>query len=147
MFRFAAMRRGITAFMCLLVWVGCALAQTPLPGSPRVSYTLLEDSSFEDDCLLCGRPTILQPLRGMFDLVLVQDTPPYTRYAIQNLDFTAEPPWLERHITGDGTYVRFEEFALVQDMTLAVIVRDQNTNEPAYFTNQSPIATQPFPLI
>ncbi len=137
----------MTAFMCLLGWAGCVLAQTPTPAGQRVAYTLLEDSSFEDDCLICGRPTILQPLRGSFDLVLVQDTPPYMHYAIQNIDFTAEPPWLERWITGDGTYVRFEEFARVQNMTLAVTVTDQYTNLPAYFTNQTPIATQPIPLI
>ena len=137
------MKRSVTAFICLLAWV--ALAQDTT--RQRISYTLLEGSYFVDDCLICGRPTIEQPLRGTFDLVLVQNTPPYVSYAIQNLDFFTEGPWLQRHITGQGTYVRFEEFARLQDMTLVVKVSDQYTNQPAYFTNQTRVATNPFPLI
>ena len=133
--------------MYFLAGVGSIFAQDPTPTRQRVSYTLLEGSYFVDDCLICGRPTIQQPLRGTFDLVLVQYTPPYIRYAIQNLDFATEGPWLQRHLTGQGTYVRFEEFARLQDMTLAVKVTDQYTNRPAYFTNQTPVATEPFPLI
>jgi len=141
------MKRTMTAFMYFLAGVGSIFAQDPTPTRQRVSYTLLEGSYFVDDCLICGRPTIQQPLRGTFDLVLVQYTPPYIRYAIQNLDFATEGPWLQRHLTGQGTYVRFEEFARLQDMTLAVKVTDQYTNRPAYFTNQTPVATEPFPLI
>jgi hypothetical protein len=141
------MKRKVTAFMYFLAWVGSAFAQDPTSARQRISYTLLEGSYFIDDCLICGRPTIEQPLRGTFDLVLLQNTPPYTRYSIQNLDFVTEGPWLQRHITGQGTYVRFEEFARIQDMTLAVKVTDQYTNRPAYFTNQTPVATNPFPLI
>jgi hypothetical protein len=133
--------------MCFLAGVGFAFAQDTTPTRQRVTYTLLEGSYFIDDCLVCGRPTIQQPLRGTFDLVLVQYTPPYIRYAIENLDFATEGPWLQRHLTGQGTYVRFEEFARLQDMTLAVKVADQYTNRPAYFTNQTRVATNPFPLI
>jgi hypothetical protein len=140
------MKRSLTAFMCFLAGVGSTLGQDT-PTRQRVSYTLLEGSYFVDDCLICGRPTIYQPLRGTFDLVFLQNTPPYFSYAIQNLDFATEGPWLQRHLTGQGTYVRFEEFARLQDITLAVTVTDQYTNRPAYFTNQTPIATQPFPLI
>src|SRR6266576_5194902 len=105
------MKSSSIAFMCLLALIGSAFAQDPTSARKGCSYTLLEGSYFIDDCLICGRPTILEPLRGTFDLVLLQNTPPYTRYAIQNLNFTAQPPWLERRITGEGSYVRFEEFA------------------------------------
>src|SRR6266481_8837584 len=121
------MKRIITAFMCFLAGAGTTFGQDT-PTRQRVSYTLLEGSYFVDDCLICGRPTIYQPLRGTFDLVLVQYTPPYISYAIQNLDFATEGPWLQRHLTGQGTYVRFEEFARLQDMTLAVKVTDDYTN-------------------
>jgi hypothetical protein len=140
------MKRTITAFMCFLAGVGSIFGQDT-PTRQGVSYTLLEGSYFVDDCLICGRPTIYQPLRGTFDLVLLQNTPPYFSYAIQNLDFATEGPSLQRHITGQGTYVRFEEFARLQDMTLAVKVTDQYTNRLAYFTNQTRVATNPFPLI
>jgi hypothetical protein len=136
------MKRSVTAFMCLL-----ALAAFGQDTRQRTSYTLLEGSYFVDDCLICGRPTIEQPMRGTFDLVLRQYTPPYISYAMQNIDFFTEGPWLQRDISGAGTYVRFEEFARLQDMTLAVKVSDQYTNRPAYFTNQTRVATNSFPLI
>ena len=51
------------------------------------------------------------------------------------------------HITGEGIYTRFEEFAILQDMTLSTQVQDAWTNQAAYFTNNSRIVQQPFPLI
>src|SRR5437667_2319341 len=132
--------------MCLLI----AQPVLPLaaPITNRVTYTLLEGSYFIDECLICGRPTIEEPLRGTFDLVLLQDTAPYSKYAVQNIDFVAgQGSTIERHITGDGTYVRFEEFAILQDMDLAVQIKDSYTNRPAFFTNDSRNVDQPFPLI
>src|SRR5260221_228287 len=99
-----------------------------------------------DRCLICGRPTIEEPLRGTFDLVLLQDTAPYSEYAVQNIDFVAgQGSTLERHITGDGTYVRFEEFAILQDMELSVKIQDSYTTRPAIFTNHSRSLQRPFP--
>src|SRR5437879_3108467 len=87
---------------------------SPLRGaevSNRVAYTLLEGSYLLDECLICGRPTIEQPLRGTFDLTLIQDTAPYIAYAVENIDWIAsQGSTLERRITGDGAYTRFEEF-------------------------------------
>src|SRR5206468_9889907 len=54
---------------------------------------------------------------------------------------------LERRIMGDGTYVRFEEFAILQDLDLALQVKDNYTNKPAFFTNETRVMQQPFPLI
>src|SRR5256885_1838106 len=136
-----------------LAWFLCLLASAPVLHAAgqitnRVTYTLLEGSYFTDDCLICGRPTIQEPLRGTFDLILLQDTPPYSRYAVQNIQFTAGPgPSGQSYITGDGDYSRFEEFAVMQQMNLAVQVRDDFTNRPAYFTNDSRTVEQPFPLI
>ena len=141
------MKRGCIWLVCLLAWVS-ALTPAPAQVTSRVTYTLLEGSYFVDDCLICGRPTIQLPMGGTFDLLLQQDTPPYTQYAIRNLDFTAGVGTsLQKCITGDGTYTRFEEFAILQDMTLATQVRDTWTNRAAYFTNNSRIVQQPFPLI
>lgn len=140
------------AWLCgLLAWAFTALAQDPSHSTnrfPVISYTLLDGSYLVDDCLVCGRPTILQPLRGTFDLVLLQNTAPYTKYAVRNIDFTASPGFAgEARITGGGTYVRFEEFALLQDMDLAVEVKDEHTNRLAYFTNDTRLVEKPFPLI
>jgi len=145
------MKRLVAGFWVLLASVVTASAQ----GSPQstdrlpvVTYTLLDGSYFVDDCLVCGRPTILQPLRGTFDLVLLQNTPPYTRYAIRKVDFSASPGWAgETHLAGDGIYVRFEEFAVLQDMDLALQIKDAYTNHPAFFTNDTRLVEEPFPLI
>src|SRR5437867_386458 len=141
------MKRGATWYLCLVVW-GLAI----VPGAGQVTnglrYTLLEGSYFLDECLICGRPTIQQPLRGTFDLVLLQNTAPYTKYAMRNIDWVASPgPTGDRRITGEGTYERFEEFAVLQDMTLAVQIKDAYTNRLAFFTNESREVQQPFPLI
>lgn len=115
---------------------------------PMVAYTLLDGSYFLDDCLICGRPTVVQPLRGTFELVLVQNTPPYFRYAVRNVNFIASPAWAgEVRLTGEGTYVRFEEFARVQTMDLALQVKDAYTNRLAFFRSDFAVAEEPFPLI
>ena len=145
------MKHFSTLLWSLLVWACTAVAQEPPHPAdhlPVVTYTLLDGSYFVDDCLICGRPTIMQPLRGTFDLVLVLNTPPYLKYAVRNVNFTASPGWAgEVRLTGGGTYVRFEEFALLQDMDLALQVKDTFTNRPAFFTNDTVVAEKPFPLI
>src|SRR5437764_6897042 len=114
----------------LVAWLLAFTAQSPAQVSNRLSYTLLEGSYLLDECLICGRPTIEEPLRGTFDLVLVQDTGTYIRYEVRNIDFIAgQGTSLERRITGDGTYVRFEEFDILQDMDLALQVKDNYTNK------------------
>src|SRR5882762_7889466 len=145
---FQAMKYLVTWFWSLLACVSITVAQDPPPRSPVITYTLLDGSYLVDECLICGRPTIMQPLSGTFDLVLVQNTPPYMKYAVRNVDFTASPGFAgEVRITGGGTYVRFEEFTLLQDMDLAVQVKDSFTNRSAYFTNNSRSVEKPFPLI
>jgi len=145
---FPAMKYHATWFWSLLACVSVTVAQEPPPRAPIITYTVLDGSYFIDECLICGRPTILQPLRGTFDLVLIQNTAPYLSYAVRNVDFTASPVWAgETRITGSGTYVRFEEFAMLQDMDLAVQIKDAFTNRPAFFTNDTRTVDKPFPLI
>src|ERR1043165_6566122 len=142
------MKYQATWFWSLFACVSVTVAQEPLPRSPIVTYTLLDGSYFVDECLICGRPTILVPLRGTFDLVLIQNTAPDIKYAVRNVDFTARPTWAgETRITGGGTYVRLEEFALLQDMNLAVQIKDAFTNRPGFFTNDAASVEKPFPLI
>jgi len=134
-----------------LAWLPLAIAQAQPQLSDRlpvITYTLLDGSYFVDDCLVCGRPNILQPLRGTFDLVPVQSIAPYFKYEVRHVDFIARPGFAgEAHLTGGGTYVRFEEFARLQDMDLALQVQDGVTNRLAFFTNDTRVAQAPFPLI
>jgi hypothetical protein len=145
------MKHLAVRFLSLIAGALAATAQDPpqpAHPSPVVTYALLDGSYFVDDCLVCGRPTILQPLRGTFDLVLLQNAGTYTKYAVRNVDFTASPGFAgEAHLTGGGTYARFEEFALLQDMDLALHVKDSFTNKLAFFTNDTRSVEKPFPLI
>src|SRR5438552_5146062 len=132
----AAMKRIAPAILCCLIW-DLGLGQSRAQVTNRVTYTLVQGSYLLDECLICGRPTIEEPLRGRFDLVLLQDTAPYSRYSIENIDFVAgQGTSLERRITGEGIYERFEEVAILQDMNLAVQIKDSFTNRPAFFTNE-----------
>jgi hypothetical protein len=142
------MKRLTPAVLAGLLLAGLHCSSTHAQGSPRVRYTLLGPSYFTDDCLICGRPTILEPLRGTFELTLVQDTPPYTRYVIGEMALLAGVPGATpRRITGSGSYERFDEFARLQDLTLTLVVQDSPTNLPAFFTNATPAVAKPFPLI
>src|ERR1041385_7648370 len=132
--------------LAVWAWLGCSQAVAQLTN--RTLYSLVEGSFLIDDCLICGRPTIMKPLGGPFELVRAQLSPPYSKYLIRDVKFVAGAGTsLERRITGSGTYVRFEEFALLQDMDLAVDIKDNFTNRPAFFTNESRTVSQPFPLI
>ena len=77
------------------------------------AYILLEGSYLVDDCPVCGRPTILQPMRGTFELVLQEENPLFTRYLVRNVSFQAGSSngWLYK-VKGDGSYQIGGEVAL-----------------------------------
>jgi len=97
-------------FFCILITsligprVPPAYAQTASPGQTR-TYRLLEGSTFLDDCPICERLTTPWPMRGTFDLILLEDTGTVTRYALSNISFTASDSTgtLDR-IIGEGSY-------------------------------------------
>ena len=141
------MKRAVALSVGLVAWLA-PVVSVPAQEATGVKYTLLGGSSFVDACLICERPDILLKLRGTFELVPLEDIAPYTKYAIQSVDFVAGAGSVfEKHISGEGTYVRFEEFAIQQNMTLATQIKDASTNRPAYFTNDTQQVQQPFPLI
>src|SRR4030095_15554387 len=90
-------------------------------------YRLLEGSTLLDDCLICARPSILQPLRGSFGLVLIEDAPAVTRYALRDISFLAGGSTNATYtIQGEGTYQISGAVAVFQDMTLRVDLSDPN---------------------
>jgi len=107
-------------------------------------FTLLEGSTISDDCLICGRPTIIRPLRGTFELVLLEQNFLFTRYRLTNIAWHAngDAPF-KYDVTGVGEYRFGGEVALVQNMTLDVLVNGQKRN----FTNDSPSVERRFPLL
>lgn len=118
----------------------CAVGQA----AGEIAYTLVEGSTFQDDCLVCARPTILYPLRGTFGLVPLEANPLFTRYRLTNIAFTVNQGGMgEREITGTGVFQIGGEVAVVQDIRLDVNVGTNSLN----FTNEDRLVTRGFPWV
>lgn len=71
-------------------------------------------------------------MNGTFDLVLLQDTPPFTRHAVRNLVFTTSPGCHgQAHLAGSGTSQTYSEFGVLQEMELTTRIANQVTNQVA----------------
>lgn len=131
------------------VTIFAAAAQTP-----TLQYSLLTESTFTDDCLICGRPTISVPLRGTFTLAVDQITPLSTKYRMENIAFIGGSGTNEDYqIEGNGTYEVGGEVAVIRHMVLNVSVNGRDlvfTNDtqpdlralPPYVISQSLAQTQ-----
>lgn len=111
-------------------------------------YTLLRSAEFVDDCLVCGRPTIILPLQGSFLLRLIEQNPLFATYAVEEIAFVAgTPPGPYYKITGSGTYRIGGEVALVQTMILELWIDDGTTPRLCTFTNNPSAPPRPWPII
>jgi hypothetical protein len=112
-------------------------------------YRLLDGSTLIDDCLICARPTILQPLRGGFRLVLIEDIPPFTRYELREISFLAGSSTNPTYtVLGEGTYQISGEVAVFQDLTLQVGLSDpNNVTTDKVFTNDVRTIDRAWPII
>jgi hypothetical protein len=132
--------------IAVLLFSAIDLARAASPSQPR-SYRLLEGSYLLDDCPACGRPTILEPMRGTFNLRLVEENPLFARYELENVAFTAGGVGRTYHVTGRGTYALGGEVALRQEMLLEVRIDDGANDRSCYFTNDSPAVNKLWPML
>lgn len=51
------------------------------------AYLLLDGSFLTDDCPVCGRPTIQAPMRGRFNLRLLEQDSLFSHYTIEDIEF------------------------------------------------------------
>lgn len=135
--------------MAWLVWLftlaaGVAFGQSPVKFA---RYTLLPDSTLVDDCPPCARPTILEPLRGGFDLRLDFENPLFTYYTLENFHLMAGAAGRTYKITGKGRYRIGGEVALVQDVFLEVWIDDGTSNRLCYLTNATPGLRRLWPML
>src|SRR5215207_10319396 len=65
------------------------LARTAESPAGAARYQLLEGSNLQDDCPICGRPTIIMPMRGSFELVPDETDPVFISYTVTNAQFYA----------------------------------------------------------
>jgi len=122
-----------------------ALAQAISSNAPW-AYLLLDDSYLIDDCPVCGRPVIQEPMRGTFDLRLVEQNPIVSRYAVENLQFKAGSA-REYIIKGSGTFELGGQLAVIQQMFLQVEIDDGVTNKLCFLTNSTATVERPWPMI
>ncbi|HXT42073.1 MAG TPA: hypothetical protein VN887_18840 [Candidatus Angelobacter sp.] len=119
-------------------------AQAPTTNQPW-AYLLVGDSYLLDDCPVCDRAVIQIPLRGTFDLRLLEANSLSSLYAVENIQFTAgDRPY---RITGSGTFEIGGDFALTQDMSLQLQIDDGFTNRLCYFTNSTMLPDRHWPMI
>ena len=108
------------------------VAQT---NSPQ-AYTLVTGSELIDDCPICGRPAILAPMTGTFELHLIDQNVLFTRFELVNISFHAGTnPGPEYKVTGSGIYQVGGEVALVQKLFLDVWINNGFTNTETLCTN------------
>jgi hypothetical protein len=109
-------------------------------------YQLLEGSTFQDDCNICGRPTIIVPMRGSFLLRLIEEGPRGSRYAVENLVFKASDDG-GSEVNATGEYRVGGDFAITQDMSLSGYVANNLQLKEASFASQSVVITRRQPMI
>jgi len=117
------------------------MAQTaPLPATWH--YTLIEGSQLTDDCPICDRIPIVVPMRGSFEMRLLEEGPLFTSYAIEDISFHAGNSYgFSYKVTGQGVFEIGGEVALVQKLYLDLKIDNGATNDPCYFqepTNRVP---------
>lgn len=120
----------------------------PAPAPARNwTYSLLPDSRLIDDCF-CGRPTLLVPMRGTFELRLVAENPLFATYSVTNVQFLADRgDGTAYRVTGHGWYQVGGEVALVQSMFLTLQIGNGATNRPCSFTNDTPAVERLWPML
>src|SRR5437867_2433024 len=135
-----------TPYSPLWWWLGLLVASSPLAAQTPtgVNYTLIDSSALLDDCLICGRPTLIYSLRGTFTLVPLDSTPLFMRYRMTNIVFKAtRTGGPDYDLTGTGVYEIGGEVAVIQRLTLELKVNDRSL----VFTNDARAVEHPFPLI
>jgi hypothetical protein len=112
------------------------------------SYALLGGSQLVDDCPICDRMPIVRPLRGTFQLRLVQQDPLFSTYTLENISLTAgdtNGPYYK--VVGNGTYRVGGEVALQQYLYLEVSIDNGWTNQLCLFTNAVIGVSRLWPMI
>ncbi len=141
---FCRLKRLLAGFALFLSATAIPSGQTSFPPQPW-RYLLLHDSYLLDDCLICGRPTIIEAMRGAFDLQVIEQNTLFTRYALENIDFTAgERPYL---VHGSGTLEIGGEVAVTVRVFLQAEINDGFTNKLGYFTNATQTLDRTWPMM
>src|SRR5690348_14609408 len=114
-------RRSLSFVLLLFGGVVSSRSHASTPTNGAVwAYTLVEGSYLVDDCPVCGRPTILLPMRGTFSLALVDQNPLFSTYEVRDISLKAGYSGWQYTVTGGGFYRIGGEVAVQQEMSLQV---------------------------
>ena len=134
-----------------LGFIGLALGASLAPGAglpPVWNYTLLPDSTLTDECLICNRPTLLVPMRGTFQVRLLDENPLFATYAVEAVSFVAgDPAGRLYKAVGQGTYSIGGEVALIQSMVLSLQIDDGLSSRLCHFTNADVVPARRWPML
>jgi hypothetical protein len=123
----------------------CAVCAQATTTNRPWAYLLLHDSYLLDDCPICDRLSIPVPMRGTFNLRLIDENPVSSRYALEDIQFIAgDRPY---RVTGSGTFEIAGEVAVTLQMSLQVQIDDGFTNQVGYLTNATVTVDRPWPMI
>lgn len=90
----------------------------PSGRSAAVPYRLVEGSMLTDECAICGRPTLLIPIRGSFTLEPVEPNPLFSNFLLRDLKFESLIAYGLYTGRMEGTYRIGGEVAIVHQMSL-----------------------------
>jgi hypothetical protein len=117
-------------------------------GGPVWSYAMVDGSQSVDDCPICDRAPIVRPLRGTFQLRLLQQGPLFLTYALENISLTAgDTNGSSYKVVGKGTYRVGGEIASQQYLFLEVSIDNGVTNLLCLFTNAMAGVSRLWPMI
>ena len=112
------------------------------------TYTLTAESSLTDDCPVCDRLPIVEPLRGTFQLRLLEEGPLFSTYSIEAISLKASGDEGRIYVvTGKGIYRIGGEVALVQEVFLAVEIGNGATTNLCYLTNSPARPVRGWPMM
>ena len=121
---------------------------TAVPELRRWHYRLLGNATFTDDCPVCDFVTRPAPMKGSFDLVLVDQNPVRSRYHLFNLACQSALRTGESiQFVGEGSYEFGGEVAVQQTVVLGLECVTASTRQFKMFTNTTSSLGALWPLI
>ncbi len=135
---------ALSAFAAGMVWMAPCVG-TPADAAGNLYALISPPSALEVGCQdPCACAIVARPACGSFTLVLAGSDPLYTHYAIEHFlaSFDNGPGAVA--ITGSGKYVIGGEVALVQELTLDLVIQGRPAQ---HFDSGLVPVTAPFPRL
>ena len=126
----------------------CTVHVVAVPDLQHWRCQLLAGSTLLDDCPVCDRLSIPQPMTGEFDLVLFEQNPLTSRFALSDIAFVAgSEQGATYRVTGGGWWTVGGEVAVAQTLTLETWIQAPGGSVDRSITNDTPRVTRQWPAL